>query len=148
MRKVTIMGIDYNHIEKAKKLIEVGYSIVLVSDDFKRIENLKNGIYNEEEKKLLEGESQKENLLFTYDLAWALANTNMCHIEEDCERRTTSKVEIARRIGENINQHIFIVDNTKSAVTDKKDIEELIQEELLKRNKITTFEVVANPPLF
>ena len=143
------MGIEYNHLLSGKVLAEMGNEVTYVSKDNRRIDNIKRGYYNSDEAMVIKKMSSKESIGFTADLKTALSNTNMCFIAEgitDESEETIEKVlNTAKMVGEYMNNHMFIIDRSEASQSRARQIKETIQEELKKRNKNITFEVIANP---
>ena len=143
------MGIDYNHLLSGKALAEMGNEVTYVSKDNKRIDNIKRGYYNSDEAMVIKKMSSKESIGFTANLKEALSNTNMCFIAEgvtdDSEEDMEKVLNRAKMVGEYMNNHMFIVDRSKASQSRAEKIKETIEEELKKRNKNLTFEVIANP---
>jgi len=89
------------------------------------------------------------HLLSGKALAETLSHTNMCFIAEDITTESEENMErilnTAKMVGEYMNNHMFIIDRSEASQSRVGQIEETIQEELKKRNKNITFEVIANP---
>ena len=147
--KISVMGIEYNHLLSGKALAEMGNEVTYVSKDNKRIDNIKRGYYNSDEAMVIKKISSKESIGFTTNLKEALSNTNMCFIAEgitdESEENMEKVLNTARMVGEYMNNHMFIVDRSEASQSRVGKIKETIQEELKKRNKNITFEVIANP---
>ena len=143
------MGIEYNHLLSGKALAEMGNEVTYVSRDNRRIDNIKRGYYNADEAMVIKKMHSKESIGFTADLKEALSHTNMCFIAEDITTESEENMErilnTAKMVGEYMNNHMFIIDRSEASQSRVGQIEETIQEELKKRNKNITFEVIANP---
>ena len=142
------MGIEYNHLLSGKALAEMGNEVTYVSKDNKRIDNIKRGYYNSDEAMVIKKMSSTD-IGFTADLKAALSNTNMCFIAEgitpESEEGMEKVLNTAKMVGEYMNNHMFIIDRSEASQSRVGQIKETIQEELKKRNKNITFEVIANP---
>jgi len=147
--KISVMGIDYNHLLSGKALAEMGNEVTYISNDHKRIDNIKRGYYNADEAMVIKSLDSRENIGFSADLTNALKQTNMCFISEgeseDEERQMEQILHTAKVIGEDMNSHMFIVDRSNESTSRISQIKETIQHELEKRNKHISFEVIANP---
>lgn len=147
--KVTIMGIDYNHLLSGKALAEMGNDVTYVSNDYKRIENIKRGYYNADEAMVIKSMTAQNDFGFSADLKKSLSNTNMCFISEDTPKNEEEELEDildkAKLVGKNMTQHMFVIDRSEQSMSRISQIKETIQEELKKRNTQLTFEVIANP---
>ena len=147
--KISVMGIEYNQLLSGKALAEMGNEVTYVSKDNRRIDNIKRGYYNSDEAMVIKKMSSKESIDFTTNFKEALSNTNMCFIGEgitdDSEENREKVLKTAKMVGEYMNNHMFIIDRSVAAQSRVSQIKETIQEELKKRNKNITFEVIANP---
>ena len=147
--KVTIMGIDYNHLLSGKALAEMGNEVTYISNDYKRIDNIKRGYYNADEAMVIKSMNIENSFGFSADIKKSLSTTNMCFISESVSEDSDEQMEhvlnTAKLVAENMSQHMFIIDRSKEAMSRVTQIKETIQEEPKKRNTSLTFEVIANP---
>jgi len=147
--KISVMGIDYNHLLSGKALAEMGNEVTYISKDHKRIENIKRGYYNSDEAMVIKSMGSEETFDFSADIKKALSKTNMCFISEgvtlDSDEQMERVLNTAKIIGEHMDSHMFIVDRSEESKSRIMQIKETIQGELVKRNKNLTFEVIANP---
>jgi UDPglucose 6-dehydrogenase len=147
--KVTVMGVDYNHLLSGKALAEMGNEVTYISNDHKRIENIKRGYYNANEAMVIKSMNSENSIGFSADVKKSLSNSNMCFISEGiCENPEEQMEQIlnmARVVGKNMSHHMFIIDRSQESMSRVAQIKETIQEELRKRNTSVTFEVIANP---
>ena len=147
--KVTIMGIDYNHLLSGKALAEMGNDVTYISNDYKRIENIKRGYYNSHEAMVIKSMNIQDSFGFSADIKKSLSTTNMCFISEGVSDNSDEQMEhilkTAKVVGENMSQHMFIIDRSRESISRSIQIKETIQEELSKRNTAITFEVIASP---
>jgi len=147
--KISVMGIDYNQLLSGKALAEMGNDVTYVSKDNKRIENIRRGYYNAEEAMVIKNMGKESLLDFTSCIKDALHGTKMCFIAEgynqDSHEETLKVLQLAKEVGENMNNDMFIVDRSEISQSRAQYIKETIQEELKKRNKQLRVEVIANP---
>ncbi len=147
--KITVMGIDYNHLLSGKALAEMGNDVTYISNDYKRINNIKRGYYNADEAMVIKSMNIQNNLAFSADIKESLSGTNMCFISEgaseDSEEHMEHILDTAKLVGENMSQHMFIIDRSESSMSRVDQIKETIQNALQKRETNLTFEVIANP---
>ena len=147
--KVTVMGIDYNHLLSGKALAEMGNDVTYISNDYKRIDNIKRGYYNADEAMVIKSMNIENSFGFSADIKASLSKTNMCFISEGNSTNSNEQMEhvlnTAKIVGENMSQHMFIIDRSEESMSRVSEIKEVIQEELSKRNTSLTFEVIANP---
>ena len=148
--KISIMGIDYEELLSGKALAEMGNEVTYVSPDNKRIENIKKGYYNAKEAMIINSMNPDDySIDFTANIKAALSNSNMCFISEGITENSSEKLEnilkVAKDIGENMMNHMFIVDRSALDVDLRDKIKETIQQELARRNVNLTFELISNP---
>jgi len=147
--KVTVMGVDYNHLLSGKALAEMGNEVTYISNDHKRIENIKRGYYNANEAMVIKSMNSENNIGFSADIKKTLSNTNMCFISEgtfsDSNEQMEEVLNTAKVVGKNMSQHMFIIDRSEESMSRIQQIKETIQKELQQRCISVTFEVIANP---
>ncbi len=147
--KVTVMGIEYNHLLSGKALAEMGNEVTYISNDYKRVDNIRRGHYNADEAMVIKSMNSTNSFGFSTNIKESLSSTNMCFISEgvsaDSEEQMQEVLEQARLVGENMTQHMFIIDRSKEAMSRAAQIKETIEEALAKRDTNLTFEVIANP---
>ena len=146
--KISVMGIEYNHLLSGKALAEMGNEVVYISKDNKRIDNIKRGYYNADEAMVIKNIDKENEVRFSADIKEALSKSNMCFISEGMNSENNVHDEVlktAKEIGEHMSSHMFIIDRSEASMSRIEEIKETIQEELAKRNTNITFEVIANP---
>jgi len=147
--KISVMGIEYNQLLSGKLLAEMGNEVTYISEDNKRVNNIKRGYYNADEAMVIKSMESAESIAFTTDVREALLNSNMCFIAEGYKDSTTSEMmkvlKTAQIIGANMSKDMFIVDRSGIFNSKTEAIKDVIQEELSKRNAPFSFEVIANP---
>ncbi len=147
--KISVMGIDYNHLLSGKALAEMGNEVTYISKDNKRIDNIKRGYYNADEAMVIKKLSNRESIDFSANVKDALSNTNMCFISEgiieEDDKNIDKILDTAKVVGENMSSHLFIIDRSETSQSRVGQIKETIQQALEKRKKNITFEVIANP---
>jgi len=147
--KISVMGIEYNHLLSGKALAEMGNEVTYISKDNKRINNIKRGYYNSDEAMVIKSLDVTDNIGFSADVKSALSNTNMCFISEGITNENHDNMEeilnTAKVVGENMSSHMFIIDRSDASQSRIGQIKDTIQEALAKRNENITFEVIANP---
>ena len=144
--KISVMGIEYNHLLSGKALAEMGNEVIYISKDNKRIDNIKRGYYNSDEAMVIKSLDVTNNIGFSADVKSALSNTNMCFISEGVTNDNMDEIlNTAKVVGENMSNHMFIIDRSDASQSRVGRIKETIQEALKKRNENITFEVIANP---
>ena len=147
--KISVMGIDYNQLLSGKVLAEMGNEVTYISQDNKRVENIKRGYYNADEAMVIKSMDTESSVGFTTDIREALLDSNMCFIAEGYMDNSTDEMikilKTAQVVGANMSKDMFIVDRSGIFNSRTDAIKEVIQEELSKRNARFSFEVIANP---
>jgi UDPglucose 6-dehydrogenase len=147
--KISVMGIDYNQLLSGKVLAEMGNEVTYISQDNKRIENIKRGYYNADEAMVIKSMDTESSVGFTTDIREALLDSNMCFIAEGYMDSSTDEMikilKTAQVVCPNMSKDMFIVDRSGVFNSQTDAIKEVIQEELSKRNARFSFEVIANP---
>ncbi len=147
--KISVMGIEYNQLLSGKVLAEMGNEVTYISQDNKRVENIKRGYYNSDEAMVIKSMDKDTEVGFTADIREALLDTNMCFISEGIENSSTDEMikvlKTAQMVGANMSKDMFIVDRSGIFNSKIDAIKEVIQEELSKRDLRFSFEVIANP---
>lgn len=147
--KISVMGIEYNQLLSGKALAEMGNEVTYISQDNKRIDNIKRGYYNADEAMVIKSIDSDSIIEFTADIKDALENSNMCFISEGYSQEHEDELEAvlrrAREVGANMSKHMFIVDRAEISGSRVDAIKEAIQEELTKRKVNYSFEIIANP---
>jgi len=143
------MGIDYNQLLSGKVLAEMGNEVTYISQDNKRVENIKRGYYNADEAMVIKSMDNESSVGFTSDIKKALSNSNMCFISEGYKENNEGDMrrilKLAKDVGANMSHDMFIVDRSGISHSKVEEIKETIQEELSKRNARYSFEIIANP---
>lgn len=146
--KISVMGIDYNQLLSGKALAEMGNEIIYISQDNKRVENIKRGYYNADEAIVIKSMDKDSEVGFTTDIREALLDSNMCFISEGAKDNTTDEMikvlKTAQIVGKNMSKDMFIVDRSGIFNSKVNAIKDVIQEELSKRNARFSFEVISN----
>ncbi len=147
--KITVMGIDYNHLLSGKALAEMGNDVTYISNDYKRINNIKRGYYNADEAMVIKSMDIKNNFSFSADIKKSLDETNMCFISEGSsvnpEEQMEHILDTAKLVGEHMSKHMFIIDRSETSMSRVEQIKKTINEALEKRDTQLTFEVISNP---
>jgi UDPglucose 6-dehydrogenase len=147
--KISVMGIEYNQLLSGKVLAEMGNEVTYISQDNRRVENIKRGYYNADEAMVIKSIESTESVGFTTDVREALLSSNMCFIAEGYTDSNTEEMikilKTAKIVGANMSKDMFIIDRSGVFTSRTDAITEVIQEELSKRNAGFSFEVIANP---
>ncbi len=151
---ITIIGTGYVGLVTGACFSEMGSRVTCVDIDEKKIENLKNGILPIYEPGLedLVLQNYKEGLLnFSSDLVDVVEKSNIFFIavgtppDEDGSADLQYVLQVAKTIGQNIDNYAVIVNKSTVPVGTAEKVRETVQTELDKRKKYIEFDVVSNP---
>ncbi len=151
---LTIIGTGYVGLVTGACFSEMGSTVTCVDVDEKKIEDLKRGILPIYEPGLenLVIQNFKEGVLnFSTSLAQAAENSNVFFIAvgtppgEDGSADLQYVLQVAKQIGQNINQYSVIVDKSTVPVGTADRVNETIRKELDNRGIDIEFDVVSNP---
>jgi UDPglucose 6-dehydrogenase len=132
----------------------MGNDVSCVDIDEKKINSLKNGkvpIYEPGLDSLVLDNYNKKRLLFSVNIIDALDKVQVVFIAvgtpmgDDGSDDLQYVLDVAKSIGENINNHIIVVDKSTVPVGTADKVRETIQNALDKRKSKLTFDVVSNP---
>ena len=121
--KITIVGTGYVGLVTGTCFSEVGINVVCVDIDQKKIDNLKKGIspiYEPGLDEMIARNTEKGRLHFSTDLPSCVNDSDVIFIavgtppDEDGSADLKYVLDVARTIGQHMNQHITVV--TKSTV--------------------------------
>jgi UDPglucose 6-dehydrogenase len=93
----------------------------------------------------------RETLSFTTNIKEALDNSEICFIAvgtpmgEDGSADLQYVLAVAKSIGENMNQHMYIIDKSTVPVGTADKVRQMIQTTLDERKSDLTFDVISNP---
>ena len=151
---VGIIGSGYVGLVSAACFAEMGNKVICVDIDEKRINNLKEGkvpIYEPGIESLVFDNQKKETLLFSTDIKDALDESTIVFIAvgtpmgDDGSADLRYVLQVAEDIGNNMTQHIIVVDKSTVPVGTADLVKFKIQNTLDNRNSELTFDVVSNP---
>jgi len=152
--KVGIIGSGYVGLVAAACFAEMGNKVICVDVDQRKITNLKEGkvpIYEPGIEPLVLNNQKKGTLLFTTHIKDALDEATIVFIAvgtpmgSDGSADLKYVLQVAEDIGNNMTQHIIIVDKSTVPVGTADLVQSKIQETLDNRNSDLTFDVVSNP---
>lgn len=152
--EITIIGTGYVGLVTGACFSEMGSTVTCVDVDNEKIENLKKGILPIYEPGLenLVVQNFKDGVLkFSTSLPHAAESSDIFFIAvgtppgEDGSADLQYVLQVAKEIGQNINQYSVIVDKSTVPVGTADKVKDTIQVELDKRNLDIDFDVVSNP---
>ncbi len=151
---ITIIGTGYVGLVTGACFSEMGSTVTCVDVDETKISNLKNGILPIYEPGLenLVIQNYKENhLTFTTNLGKAAEDSNLFFIAvgtppgEDGSADLQYVLEVAKEIGQHINEYSVIVNKSTVPVGTADKVKKAIQIQLDNRGLTIEFDVVSNP---
>ncbi len=152
--KLTIIGTGYVGLVTGACFAEMGSIVTCVDIDRTKIENLKNGIlpiYEPGLENLVIQNYKEGTLKFSTSLEQAAEDSNIFFIAvgtppgEDGSADLQYVLQVAKEIGQNINDYSVIIDKSTVPVGTADKVKFTIQKELLNRGVNIEFDVVSNP---
>ncbi len=152
--KVGIIGSGYVGLVAAACFAEMGNKVICVDVDQRKITNLKEGkvpIYEPGIEPLVLDNQKKGTLLFTTNIKDSLDEATIVFIAvgtpmgDDGSADLKYVLQVAEDIGNNMKEHIIVVDKSTVPVGTAALVQSKIQETLDDRNSDLTFDVVSNP---
>ncbi len=152
--KITVVGTGYVGLVTGTCFAEMGNDVCCVDVDAAKIKRLKAGeipIYEPGLAELVERNAREGRLTFTTVLADALENTRVCFIAvgtpagEDGSADLKYVIEVARNIGDAMNDYLVVVGKSTVPVGTADRVRETIAEQLATRGAAIEFDVVSNP---
>ena len=152
--KIAIVGTGYVGLVSGACFAEVGIDVTCVDIDFRKIDNLKNGIipiYEPGLDDLVSRNVKEGRLHFTTDLTSCLDDVEVVFSavgtppDEDGSADLRYVKEVARTFGRNINKYTILVTKSTVPVGTAAKIKNIINEELNARGVDVPYEVASNP---
>ncbi len=152
--KISIAGTGYVGLVTGTCFAEVGIDVTCVDVDKEKIENLKKGIipiYEPGLEEMVHRNIKKERLHFSTDLAETFEDTEVIFSavgtppDEDGSADLKYVLEVARTVGQNMNDYLLMVTKSTVPVGTAKKVKKAMQEELDKRGVDIPFDVASNP---
>jgi UDPglucose 6-dehydrogenase len=152
--KIVVVGTGYVGLVTGACLSDVGIDVVCVDVNTEKIENLKKGIlpiYEPGLEAIVERNTKKGRLLFSTNLAESIKGAEVAFIAvgtppgEDGSADLKYVLQVAREIGENMNDYGVIVTKSTVPVGTANKVKHAIGEALSKRNTNISFDVASNP---
>ena len=151
---IAIVGTGYVGLVTGTCFAEVGVDVTCVDVDPEKIDKLEHGIipiYEPGLKDMVLRNRQAGRLHFTTDLRTCLDNVEVIFSavgtppDEDGSADLKYVLQVARTIGENMNDYKLVVTKSTVPVGTARKVRAAIQEELAKRGLDLDFDVASNP---
>ncbi|AQW84445.1 UDP-glucose 6-dehydrogenase [Campylobacter pinnipediorum subsp. pinnipediorum] len=152
--KIGVVGTGYVGLVSGACLAKMGNSVICIDVDEKKIQDLKNSqipIYEPGLAEIVSECIENNSLLFSTDIKDALSHADVLFIAvgtpmgSDGQADLKYVLQVAKSIGENITHPMIIVDKSTVPVGTGEKVNEIICQEIQKRNLDIKFEVVSNP---
>lgn len=152
--KIAVIGTGYVGLVTGACFSDMGNDVWCIDVDKEKIEYLKQGtipIYEPGLEQIVQQNYKEGRLRFSTDLQDALTHVNICFIAvgtpmgEDGSADLHYVMNVAKNIGQCMKHHMYIIDKSTVPVGTAKKVQELVQQELNKRNSNLTFDVISNP---
>lgn len=151
---IAVVGTGYVGLVTGTCFSEMGINVTCVDVDAEKIQNLKDGIvpiYEPGLKELVEKNTKAGRLNFATDLRECLNSVEVIFSavgtppDEDGSADLTYVLDVARTIGQNINDYVLVVTKSTVPVGTAAKVKQTIKAELDKRNVQVDFDVASNP---
>ena len=153
--KISIIGTGYVGLVSSIGLAENGHQVWSMDTNESKIHFLQRGIspiYEKGLDKYLKKNLEKKTLSFTTSFEKAINNSKFIFIavgtpmKLDTEEADISSVlDVAKKIGQTINENKIIIVKSTVPMGTCEQTKSIVQEELDKRGKNISFEIVSNP---
>jgi UDPglucose 6-dehydrogenase len=151
---IAIVGAGYVGLVTGTCFSEMGINVTCVDVDAKKVQNLEQGIipiYEPGLEEMVHKNHKAGRLTFTTDLVSCLDKVDVIFSavgtppDEDGSADLRYVLDVARTIGQNINQYVLVVTKSTVPVGTAQKVKAAIQEELDKRAISVPFDVASNP---
>jgi UDPglucose 6-dehydrogenase len=152
--KIVVVGTGYVGLVTGACLSDVGIDVTCVDVNTEKIENLKKGIlpiYEPGLDAIVERNTKKGRLSFSTNLAESIKGAEVAFIAvgtppgEDGSADLKYVLQVAKEIGQNMNDYGVIVTKSTVPVGTAKKVKAAIAGELAARNADIPFDVASNP---
>ena len=151
---LTVIGTGYVGLVSGTCFAEMGNNVTCIDIDEKKIKDLKNGIipiYEPGLDQLVKRNLENKTLNFSVNLSKNLKKCDIAFIAvgtpmgEDGSADLQYVLQVAKEIGQNMNESLIVVDKSTVPVGTADKVSETIKKELESRGKSIEFSVVSNP---
>ncbi|MCC8146877.1 MAG: UDP-glucose/GDP-mannose dehydrogenase family protein [Bacteroidales bacterium] len=151
---IAVVGTGYVGLVTGTCFSEMGINVTCVDIDKEKIEKLKEGIvpiYEPGLEELVRKNCKAGRLQFSTDLKSCIDQVEVIFSavgtppDEDGSADLSYVLDVARTIGQHINQYVLIVTKSTVPVGTANKVKKVVQQELDKRGVSVPFDVVSNP---
>ncbi len=152
--KIAIVGTGYVGLVSGTCFAEMGTEVICVDVNKQKVEDLRRGIvpiYEPGLEEMVIRNQKAGRLQFVTDLKAVLDEVEVvfCAVgtppDEDGSTDLSYVLEVAKTIGQNLNQYVLIVNKSTVPVGTSRIVREAIQAELDKRGVQIPFDMASNP---
>ena len=152
--KVLIVGSGYVGLVSGTCLAEVGMNVTCIDIDKEKIANLNKGIspiYEPGLDEMIERNVKRGKLTFSTSMASCLTGVDIIFSavgtppHEDGSADLKYVLDVAKEVGQNMNQYIVMVTKSTVTVGTAKKVRNTIQKELDRRGAKIEFDIASNP---
>ncbi len=152
--KISVIGTGYVGLVSGTCFSEMGNSVTCVDKNQEKIDFLKKGIvpiYEPGLDVLIRRNKQNKNLFFSHSIKDSVKHSDIVFIAvgtptlDNGAADLTQVKNVAKEIGRSIDKKTLVVNKSTAPVGTCNLIEQIIGNELQKRNLDVNFEVVSNP---
>src|SRR6056297_2168603 len=152
--KISIIGTGYVGLVAGVCLADFGNNIINVDIDeekIKKLQNKKMPLYERGIKEIFDKNIEEKRISFTTKIEKAIGDSQVIFIavgtpsNGDGSADLNAVKKVAKTIGNIINEYKVIVNKSTVPVGTAKKVKNIIQDQLEKRDKNISFDVVSNP---
>ena len=152
--KISIIGTGYVGLVAGVCLADFGNNIINVDIDeekIKKLQNKKMPLYERGLKEIFDKNIEEKRISFTTKIEKAIGDSQVIFIavgtpsNGDGSADLNAVKKVAKTIGNIINEYKVIVNKSTVPVGTAKKVKNIIQDQLEKREKNISFDVVSNP---
>ena len=152
--KIVIVGTGYVGLVTGACFSEVGIDVTCVDIDERKIEHLNQGIipiYEPGLEEMVQRNVEKGRLHFSTKLSEVLEDVEVVFSavgtppDEDGSADLKYVLDVARQVGEHINDYVLVVTKSTVPVGTAEKVREAVREALDKRGVDVAFDVASNP---
>src|SRR6056297_1072300 len=152
--KISIIGTGYVGLVAGVCLADFGNNIINVDIDeekIKKLQNKKMPLYERGLKEIFDKNIEEKRISFTTKIEKAIGDSQVIFIavgtpsNGDGSADLNAVKKVAKTIGNIINEYKVIVNKSTVPVGTAKKVKNIIQDQLEKRDKNISFDVVSNP---
>lgn len=154
MRNIAVIGSGYVGLVAGTCLSDFGMNVILVDNDEKKIEKLRDGIipiYEPSLDDLVKRNVYYKRLNFTTNIEQAVQDSEVIFIavgtppKDDGSADLQYVLDVAKSIGKSMNGYKVIVDKSTVPIGTGQKVKSVVSAELEKRGLNYEFDVVSNP---